>query len=67
MANWKIIGSIIGGVLVFGVIGNAINCNNPASKAASPTPRPLTASRAQPSTTRRPPRKPPSSTSPASP
>lgn len=42
MANWRIIGSIIGGVLVLGAIGNAIDGNAPAgtpSGAASSSPR----------------------------
>lgn len=44
MANWKLIGSIIGGVLVLGAIGNAIDGDNtngtPSATASSQTDTP---------------------------
>lgn len=43
MANWKLIGGIIGGVIVLGAIGNAINGNNTVGT-------PSTAASSQPNT-----------------
>ncbi|WP_327730731.1 PASTA domain-containing protein [Streptomyces sp. NBC_00487] len=37
MANWKIIGSVIAGVLVLGAIGNAIDGNDPAGTPSAAT------------------------------
>lgn len=49
MANWKLIGGIIGGVLVLGAIGNAIDGNDtngtPTATASSPAETPATDSK----------------------